>query len=212
MALQIATPLRAFATCSNSATRRGSRAFTSVARDSVDSFSDDSVDASSCCSVFFPASISFDCAARVASASLDAAFELVGFQHALQHLFFDRSEVALGRGDLVLHRLILAVGLDRHQLILELRQAALIQRDILFEIASSIVIHLELLYERFGGPLGFVESRIERREFWGCCVMAALASAMMVSRRWSWMRRSRSGSITECRMQNSECRTHVGLS
>src|SRR5262245_58766099 len=44
VALQMATPLRAFATCSNNATSLGSSAFTSAARASVDSFSEASVE------------------------------------------------------------------------------------------------------------------------------------------------------------------------
>src|ERR1700752_3630260 len=39
--------------------------------------------------------------------------------------------------------------------------------------------------------------------------MADRASAMIVSRCWSLMRRSRSGDITECGMQNSECRHYL---
>ena len=78
--------------------------------------------ASSSVSAFFSASISFCCAASACSAFLTSAVELVGLHHPLEHLFFDGAEIALRGFDLVLHRLVFAVGLDGGELVFELRR------------------------------------------------------------------------------------------
>jgi hypothetical protein len=43
----------------------------------------------------------------------------------------------LREGDFLLHRLILDVRLDRHQLVAELRQPALVDGDVFFDLAPS---------------------------------------------------------------------------
>ena len=64
----------------------------------------------------------------------------------------------------MLHRLILAVGLDRHQLVFELGQASLVEGDVLLELTPPIVVEFQLFFDGFDGLLCFIQSRIEARE------------------------------------------------
>ena len=64
----------------------------------------------------------------------------------------------------MLHRRVFAIGLDGRELVFELRQAALIDRDVLFELTPPVAVGLELFFRGVDGALGFVESRIERGE------------------------------------------------
>ena len=72
-------------------------------------------------------------------------------------------DLGLGEGDFVLDGVEFLVGLDRHRLLAEFRQAALLHRDVFFERGARVLVGGELL---LGGgdvlPRG-LEPRFERQ-------------------------------------------------
>ena len=74
--------------------------------------------------------------------------EIVGLEHAFENLFLERLHLVLGGFDLVLHRLIFAVGLHRHQLIAKLRKAALLDGHVLLDDTPHALILHEALFGR----------------------------------------------------------------
>ena len=164
MAAAIAMPLRARATCSKSATSCGGSDLMSAARLSVASFSAASTVVSSSASVFFSASTSFCCAASVCSAFLISAVDRVGFHHPLEHVLLDDAELFLRGLDLVLHRLVFAVGLDGGELILEFREAALIGGGFFFLLAPRLLARFEALLCRVDRFVRVREPRVGVRE------------------------------------------------
>ena len=79
------------------------------------------------------ASTAFCSAASAASAVLTRGRQVVGLDHPLEHLVFERLDLGLRERDLVLDRVVFLVGLHRHRLLAELRQAALVHRDVLLD-------------------------------------------------------------------------------
>ena len=109
---EIATPLRTRATCSNVAISRGSRSLHERGARSVACFSVASTGVSSSRQLLL---LAFDLLLRAAEQgfrALDVGGDGIGFEHALEHLLLDDTEIGLRRRDLVLHRLVFAVGLD----------------------------------------------------------------------------------------------------
>ena len=58
--------------------------------------------------------------------------EVVALEHALENQVFQALDLGLAARDLDLHRLVLAVGLDLHELFLEAAQPRLDERQLLF--------------------------------------------------------------------------------
>ncbi len=65
---------------------------------------------------------------------LDGRGVLVRFDHPFENLVFERLHLGLRELDLLLHRLVLDVGLDGHQLVAELRQTALVDGDLFLDL------------------------------------------------------------------------------
>ena len=137
-----ATPLRRCDTCSNMAStlrveRRDQRrrARPRCAR---------ATPCSSACSAVIARSVRLrpPSARRRASASarFSAGGQLVGLEHPLEHLVLERLDLGLREGDLVLDGVIFLVGLHRHRLLAELRQAALVHGDVLLDRAPRVLV------------------------------------------------------------------------
>ena len=144
VAWQMATPLRARDTCSNSASVGPAMVATSASRAAEASANDRSTAVSSWAICAFSASIAFFFDARSVSACFDQRGQLVAFEHPLQHLLLGRAQVLLRGLDLVLHRLVLAVGLDRRQLVLEFGQPALVDGRVLLDDAPLFLAGFEV--------------------------------------------------------------------
>ena len=68
--------------------------------------------------------------------ALDRGRQLVGFEHPLENLVLERLDLGLREGDLLLDRVVFLVGLHRHRLLAELREAALVDGDVLLDGAA----------------------------------------------------------------------------
>ena len=157
----IAMPLRALATCSNSATRRGSAPAVSdgaLVRSHRPAPSGRA--ASSASSAVFSASISFCCRARAASACFQVCCDGVGFEHAFEHLLFDLAELALRGRHLVLYGLVFAVRFDFWELVFELGETALENGGVLLECAARLLVVFQALPRRCDALLCRVEPRV----------------------------------------------------
>ena len=90
--------------------------------------------------------------------------QIVAREHQLQLFVLDALDLALGEGDLLLHGVIFDVRFHGHRRLAELRQAALVNRDVLFEGAPGGLIRGELLLR--GGdhrdPSACVEPCVQR--------------------------------------------------
>ena len=120
---------------------------------------------SSPCSAFIAlrsASVAFCSAARSASAFFTRRGQIVGFEHALEHPVLVRLDRRLRVRDLVLDGVVFLVGLHRHRLLAELRQAALMERELLVDVAAGRLIVGEALFCSGHALPGGVESRVER--------------------------------------------------
>ena len=79
-------------------------------------------------------------AASSASARLTRRGQLVGLDHPLEDLLFERLDLALRERDLLLDGVVFLVGLHRHRLFAELRQAALVDGDVLLDRAARVLV------------------------------------------------------------------------
>ncbi len=86
------------------------------------------------------ASTAFCSDASSASARLSGGRQIVGLEHPLEDLVFERLDLVLRELDLLLHRLVLDVGLHRHELIAELRQPALVDGHVLLDRAAGVLV------------------------------------------------------------------------
>ena len=146
VAHDIATPLRTRATCSKSAISRGSRSLTSDARASV-ACVNDALNRRELLRELLLLGVDLLLPRRQRRlGALGVGGDRVGLEHALEHLLFDSAEIGLRGGDLVLHRLVFAVGLDGGELIFELGETALIDGDVFLERAPGFLFSFSLAF------------------------------------------------------------------
>jgi hypothetical protein len=93
--------------------------------------------------------------------ALGGGGQLVGLHHRLQDLVLERLDLGLGELDLLLHRLIFDVGLHRHELIAEFREASLVQRDVLFDAPAGGLVAGQALLRGRQARAGRFEPRVE---------------------------------------------------
>ena len=109
-----------------------------------------------------PASTAFCSAASSASALLQRRGQVVGLEHPLEDLVFERLDLALREGDLLLDGVIFLVGLHRHRLLAELRQASLVDGDVLLDRAARGLVLGEPLFGGGDALARRLEPRLER--------------------------------------------------
>ena len=99
--------------------------------------------------------------ANACSALLDVGGDVVELDHPLEHPFLEHLDFVLGGLHLLLHRLVFAVGLDRHQLVPVLRETALVQREFLLDVPSGGLVRRQALPLVVEGLLGGGEPGVE---------------------------------------------------
>jgi hypothetical protein len=145
-----------------------------------------------------PDRFAFCCVASAAFRLLDVGGQAVGVDHPLDHLLLDTSSSVLRRLDLVAERLILAIGLDRGLLILELREARPGRARLPFPGArrASWIVGEALLRASTCALASFSRASASARRC-GCAAIVCRASAIWLSSCCSLTRRSRSGNMVK---------------